>query len=703
MLAALLFALGALLFRSGLAIGWMVLAASVLGGGLLICKAKRRVAWLALVPMFSYLYALNAAPHPSKGDLAQYIGRGVIVKGRVCNKVISLSTKRLKCLFAPAQMLFPDRRALSGQAELLVDGGRIDLNRGDTLKITGFVASPLRAHLAWQTDTAALLAKQSVYSTLTARRDDLQIVPGSTPDYLAIGQLDRSINTLRQRIVSTHTANLGDEAGSLLTSMVLGERAVAVDRSIIDAFRTVGLSHLIAASGFNLTVITAIAYWLARLLSGSKLVNALFALVSMVVFVLLAGLSASVLRAALMCALVLLARYLGRSLHNLAALAFALLLSLSIDPLSIADPGCQLSYAATAGIICGADSLADILSFGSTLKVIRASVAAASVVIAAQLAIIPIQLYYFWQIGLLFLPANLIVASIVAPVTVLGFVSSLIAALPLEHTLFRLIPWLLDALALYPLKLIIMVAKYLASFDAAVIVPGPPTIIAVATYYLALFSFLYSLKSKRGRTVCLVLFCAGGFLLFWRPESAQLSLGVFPRSIVLFGSQRKGLVIGEETNQVSRFLSYNGVCLENPSCRRRKIGDWQFDEYVLRSSKSSFEILLEEHKGRDSDQDAIGLNNQSRPNQEKQPLCRIAVLESRPGGRLSQQIAQLKEHGAADWIVAIEDDGQKVWRQKTIELSCRSSSDNTASQRQACPAIVFTLCPHRTLTVQALP
>src|SRR5262249_39466216 len=145
---------------------------------------------------------------------------------------------------------------------------------------------------------------------------------------------------------------LGEQTGGLLTSMVLGERAVGVDPSIVSDFRTVGLSHLIAASGFNLTVVTAMSFFVTGLFIHCKRLTCLLALVNLLCFVGLAGLSASVLRAAIMCTLVLFAKCLNRSLHGLAALATAFLATIVADPGGILDPGCQLSYAATAGIMC---------------------------------------------------------------------------------------------------------------------------------------------------------------------------------------------------------------------------------------------------------------------------------------------------------------------------------------------------------------
>ena len=702
-LAAALFACGALLSNVGASAFWTVTASSLLIGCVFILLKVRRLCWLALLPTISFLYAQWCAPHPGNRDLARYIGRQVIIKARVSDKASGLGACRLRLIVAPRQMLFPDVRPLSGRAELVIDGEKEPIATcGDAIKITGFVASPMRQKLAWQSDTAAFLAKQSIYCVITADHDGVHKVVETALEQGDWSLAQKVIEVVRDRICSIHIANLGSEAGSLLTSMVLGERAVEVDATIKNAFRTVGLSHLIAASGFNLTVVTAIAYWLARFITRSKLFITIFAMFSMLLFVALAGLSASVLRAALMCSLVLLARCAGRSLHAMAGLAVALLLTLLIEPVSITDAGCQLSYAATAGIICGAEPLARVVVRDSMPKLLRSGIVAAAVVIAAQLAIIPIQIYYFWQIGLLFLPANLTVSFLVAPVTILGFASSLIAALPTHSAVVAQVVWVLDALTSYPLKVIIFVANYFASFKAAVITLGPPCVASIVIYYLALAGFIISLRLKRARIVCLVAFCFGISFLVFRGESAQLTFAVLPRTVAFFGSYRNGFVLGEKTRQLERFLAFNGAHLNGLPCAG-KSGNYCLDEYLIASSKCDFALLFPH----ESDQEPGRTPELELPRQNSsgKPLLRIFVLQLVPGKQgydlSGALVTSLKVRQAIDWIFMIQTDQTKSWHQMNYSFpheGLPSSPEQTARNPES-ERVSFTLCPHRKVTI----
>src|SRR4030095_7894312 len=130
------------------------------------------------------------------------------------------------------------------------------------------------------------------------------------------------------------------------------------------------------------------------------------------------------MRAALMCSLVLAGRCLFRSSSVTAALAVALMVTLSLDPSAIVDAGLQLSYVATFGIICGAQALAAWMTPARPPAVLRWFVEAVAVVLVAQFSILPLQLTYFFQVGVLFLPANLLVALAVPIATALGFVST---------------------------------------------------------------------------------------------------------------------------------------------------------------------------------------------------------------------------------------------------------------------------------------
>lgn len=469
-----------------------------------------------------------------------------------------------------------------------------DLKPGMLLQIRGLVMEPARVILPWEFDTRRFLARRGIFSTCTAKSSDVQVLRinrsnadqrYSNQNVNAITFLSSSFSSLverfRSRIVEIHKANIGNHEGNFLSSVVLGDRAVALGEDLKKDFRDVGLAHLLAASGFNLTVVTGMTYWLARLLFQSVwLVNG-FSFMSMFLFVCLAGCSPSIMRAALMCTMLLFSRCVFRSLHAPAALAAALLITLTLDPLSVTDVGLQLSYIATAGIISGASQFNEVFARDRQFKLLKWLTQTVSVIIAAQAAVMPIQLFYFWQIGLLFLPANLLVDPLIMPVTVLGFFSSALALINVPGFLSQWSEFatrLIDWGALYPIKVILGIASFFASFEIAKIRFGPPQLCSLVLYYAAWCLFIISLRKKWHKLPSAIFLALTGTLLFWRPALPNLTVAVFPSSIAVVAANRSAMCLDRSTantlrlchddssrssvveKNLDRFLAYHGIC-----------------------------------------------------------------------------------------------------------------------------------------------
>lgn len=710
-LVACLAVAGATLAQCGSAAHCLVTSGFILVGCRLI-KVRRRLCVLAVVPWLSFVYVQWRAPHPGVNDLAHYVGRQVVISAKSCGAPCFLGANRLVTCVLPGRMLFPDMRRLSGKVQLTMQSNagwdEAFSMAGQTLRISGSVTAPCHAEQPWQMDAASYLRRQSIFCQITARRVSIEKEVEESPGESLWSCVQSAIIHIRSRVAGTHESNIGQEEGSLLTSMVLGERAVSVSPSIVQNFRTVGLSHLIAASGFNLTVVTALAYWFARFISRSRLMASIFAFASMAIFVLLAGFSASVLRAGLMSCFILIANYFSHSLHGLAALSFALFLTILIEPLSISDVGCQLSYAAAAGIICGADPLARLFIVESMPKLIRSCIEAASVVIAAQFAILPIQILHFWQIGLLFLPANLLVAFLVAPVTVLGFISSLTVALtmPLSGQAWAWPSWLLDILALYPLKAIILVAGYFASFQAAVLRLGAPHFSSVLIYYSGLLSYLYALRFKRHRLLCLLVFLAGSVLIFWPPRVPQLVLAFFPECMVSFGSEKQAFMVGRGSRQVERFLAYSGV-RNSGDADMRQIGFPARREFVIASSRANYVIELARAPGSWSTAKPYIVRNGLAVELEdaKRPTVHLAIFmaaKAEIGRDELEKLAQAelldmsKSARQADWLLVMYNDRTNNWREKHIVEAAKTARALPAQFLKCLdgPDIRLITCPH---------
>ena len=133
-----------------------------------------------------------------------------------------------------------------------------------------------------------------------------------------------------------------------------------VDRDLAADFTTVGASHVVAISGWNIAIVAACVAAMCGRFSRRR--RAILTAAAIVTYVAFAGASASVVRAAAMAGVVLVARETGRAGRAAAALGWAAALLLLVDPRLVSDAGFQLSSLATAGILAWATPFSAWLS-----------------------------------------------------------------------------------------------------------------------------------------------------------------------------------------------------------------------------------------------------------------------------------------------------------------------------------------------------
>jgi competence protein ComEC len=174
--------------------------------------------------------------------------------------------------------------------------------------------------------------------------------------------------------------------------------------------RRAGLSHLVAVSGTNVTIVLAAVMCCIRGLGSASRVAA--GLCALGFYVLIVGPEPSVLRAAVMGGIGLAAIAYGRRTEPLNALGLALMAVVAIRPGLALSVGLHLSAAATAGIVLWTDRLVRALA---TLPPLIALPLA--VTLAAQIAVAPLLVLVFGQLSLAAPLANLLAAPAVAPAT----------------------------------------------------------------------------------------------------------------------------------------------------------------------------------------------------------------------------------------------------------------------------------------------
>jgi competence protein ComEC len=190
-------------------------------------------------------------------------------------------------------------------------------------------------------------------------------------------------------------------------------------------FRTAGLTHLVAVSGANLAIVSGFVLLVGRWAGLRGRALPAVAGLSMAGFVVLARPEPSVLRAAVMGALALLALATGRRGRSLAALAATVVVLVLVDPWLSRSYGFVLSVLATGALVTLATSWAGRWSDAGVPRPLAAALATP---LAAQLVCAPVVVLLSDQVSLAAVPANLLAAPAVAPATVVGVLATVTSA-----------------------------------------------------------------------------------------------------------------------------------------------------------------------------------------------------------------------------------------------------------------------------------
>lgn len=193
--------------------------------------------------------------------------------------------------------------------------------------------------------------------------------------------------------------------------------------SIEEQLRLLGLSHVVVASGYNLTILVAFSIRLLK--NTSKYLSAALSGFMIVSFSLIAGLSSSMNRAALVASLSLLAWYYGRNIHPLVLVPFAAAITVVADPTVIwGDLGWYLSFAAFSGVIILAPLITSIIYKNKQPPML---IELLITTMAAQVMTLPIILYSFGELSPLSLIANLLVLPFIPLAMLLTFLAGILA------------------------------------------------------------------------------------------------------------------------------------------------------------------------------------------------------------------------------------------------------------------------------------
>lgn len=295
---------------------------------------------------------------------------------------------------------------------------------------------------------------------------------------------------IRDAIADRFARSLPAEEAAFLTGLTLGKSAVFSD-TLQEQLRITGTTHLVALSGSNVTVIIRgvmilFGLWFSR--------RALFplTLTAITLFVLMTGAEASVVRAALMAGVVLLAERTGRVHDTRIAIVCAAVVMVLINPaVLVFDIGFQLSFFALLGIVYLEPLLADLLRVDLLKsRPLRAFAHVITTTLAAQVAVFPLSLFYFEFASVIALVPNALILLLIPYTMLMGLVVFLAG----------LFSHLLALLFAFPARLMLSyelgVIEFFSRFQVGVTTRSLP-LIFVMLYYAVLIVVIFWARRKK--------------------------------------------------------------------------------------------------------------------------------------------------------------------------------------------------------------
>ena len=237
-----------------------------------------------------------------------------------------------------------------------------------------------------------------------------------------LSQPSRWANSLGKVRLGLRAASGTGDAGSLIPGMVLGDTSLQSENFRSDMRRS-GLTHLVAVSGANFAIVSAFILWLAQFLFRTMRFRIFATAIALIAFIALVRPSPSVLRAAAMAAVLLIAYATKRGADSLPALGFAIAAVVIGDPWQGRDPGFALSVLATAGLLLFAPRIIAYLERYMP-KIIAQAIAAP---MAATVFCAPVIVAISGFLSPMSILANLLAAPAIVPITIVGFIAALLS------------------------------------------------------------------------------------------------------------------------------------------------------------------------------------------------------------------------------------------------------------------------------------
>lgn len=409
------------------------------------------------------------------------------------------------------------------------------LHCGDEIWLNNAVYPVPKAFNPYQFDYSKYLEKQNVFHQIYTNENQIKIIQTHKT-------IDFYIETLRNNLSKSFDIHhFEPKTKAIIDALILGQR-LELDKETIADYSNAGVIHILAISGLHISIIYFFIVFLLKPLKRVRFgaeIQLLIVLGILWLFALLTGLPASVTRAVTLFSFISIGNYFNQPKAIYNALAISAFLILLVKPNAIFDIGFQLSYAAVLSIVLFQPFYKKFYFSENKIAIYFTDTVLVS--LAAQIGVLPLSLYYFNQLPLLFLLANLVIIPLSSLVLIVGII-----ILPLNYVLPSIAIFLGKILE-FSIQFMNDYIHWIAQFKSGIITNISFSGWLTFSLYLVIIAFVYWLYHAKAKNVKYIL---GTLLLFqlsyisikWS-ENNSSELVIFNEKSTLIGIKNQNNVM----------------------------------------------------------------------------------------------------------------------------------------------------------------
>ena len=370
----------------------------------------------------------------------------------------------------------------NGDKFLVYFPNEIEIEIGQSFSAKAMFEKPTGKRNRGGFDYAKYLYSQNIYGILKIENEK-DIFLRDLPKFNIVNEIRESIINILARILPKN------EVGIML-GMIIGDTSYITEKTKND-FKISGITHLLAVSGSNITYVILFTKFLFDKLVGKKISNYIV-VIFLIIFMLVAGCSPSVVRATIMGIIIIIAEIIARKPNIYASLSTSALIILIYNPLSIFDIGFILSFGGTIGIVLLYEKINTWIlnKFSIENSILVYMVETFSVTLSAQIILTPIMCYAFNTISFVSILVNLLIVPISGILTILGLVTYIIGIVCfpianfLGYSIFIII------------RIITIIAHIFSKTPFSSILVITPKIYWIIIYYLIIYKIIFKIGNK---------------------------------------------------------------------------------------------------------------------------------------------------------------------------------------------------------------